>query len=226
MAPMPLILARVGLTYTTSLPDDLAINTFAFDNQSATDPITGDLTDLLVNFYTATQATTLKVGNYISEVVSRTSGSATVSLAEIVDPGPVVDIGPTYYVDTWTLPAAGSGGTSVSLPLECAVVNSFKNDSETTVPAARRRGRIFLGPLDIISFSTTGPYPAIQSGCMDTLAQASEALRDAAAAIDCPWCVWSRADGQLYPVESGFINNEFDTQRRRAADATMRTTWS
>jgi len=222
---MPLVLARVTLPYTTNLPDDVAINTFVFDDTTSPGPATSEITDLLVDFYNTAQATTLSVGQHISEVVSRSSNVCAISLAEIIDPGPTVDVGPVYYLDQFTLAAAHGTGTAVSLPLEVAVVNTIKNDSETAIPIGRRRGRQYIGPLDILALDTAGPYPFLTNGLQLTLAQASETLRDDASTADVAWQIWSRAAGEAYPVTSGWINNEFDTQRRRGADATVREVW-
>jgi len=220
------VLATVRLPYTTGLPDDVAINTFAFHSDETTWTTTADLTDAIVAFYNATQSNTNEVSGMISEVVSRTTSACSVSLAEIIDAGPTVDIGPVEYIDTFTLGAAGQGSTTVSLPLEVSVVSSFRNVSGTG-PVARRRGRIFLGPLDISTLDTGGPYPLVQVGTTAALAEATETLAGSAWGVDnFQLSVWSRANGSLQPVEAGFVNNEFDTQRRRAADATARTSWS
>lgn len=37
--------------------------------------------------------------------------------------------------------------------------------------------------------------------------------------------VYSRVDGLIRPITSGWVDNEFDTQRRRQRDATARTEW-
>lgn len=221
---MPDILATVTLPYTSGLPEDVAINTFAFANSSSTDPLEADLTDLIVDFYTSTYAGDA-LGDFISPVVDRTTNACVVTLAEIVDAGPTVDIGPVYYSDTFTLGAPESG-TPLSMPLEVAVVNSFRNVTGSG-SVARRRGRIYIGPLEAdASLVLDGAYPVVSSELLLTLAGASEALAIASTAADYPWCVWSRVNGTLQPVEAGFINNEFDTQRRRGAEATNRENWS
>jgi len=220
---MPDILATVTMPFTTGLPEDVAINTFAFADTN--DPgLTADITDLLVDFYTF-DVGGLNIGNFISEVVDRNTNACKVELAEIVDAGPTVDVGPIFYTDTFTMTPANDGSGAVSLPLEVAVVNSVRN-SDGAGSVARRRGRQYIGPLDMSAINTTGPYPLVASALIALLSNRSDALQAASVVADCPWSVWSRTAGTLFPIDSGFIDNEFDTQRRRGVDATARTSWS
>jgi hypothetical protein len=39
------------------------------------------------------------------------------------------------------------------------------------------------------------------------------------------WAVWSRVNHAMYEVTGGFIDNEFDTQRRRGEVSTARSTF-
>jgi hypothetical protein len=36
------------------------------------------------------------------------------------------------------------------------------------------------------------------------------------------WCVWSRSNHKVDPVIGGFVDNRFDTQRRRLETSTAR----
>lgn len=215
------VLATVHLPYTTGLPEDEAVNTFAFDNQSVNDPITGDLTDIIIDAYN-TGATPM--GGIIGESVSRLTNACRVDLALIENLGPTPNVGPVYYSDTFTLVAVA--GTSSPLPLEVAIVTSFYNSTETTTTIRRRRGRVYLGPINLTNLDATGTYPLVADACLTKINTAMEAMCVAAAAADCPWCVWSRAEGQLFPVDSGWTENDFDTQRRRGAKAEQRDNWS
>jgi len=221
---MPNVLATVHLPYTTGLPSDEAVNTFAFIDDTV-GGATSEITDVLVDFYT-TNYPTLNLGQYISAVVDRTSNACRVDLAEIVDAGPTVDVGPVYYSDTFTLDAPGAA-PDLTLPLEVAVCASFRADGGSA-PIARRRGRVYLGPLEgnaSIEMDTAN-YPTVSPDLTSLIAEASEALQVASTLADVPWAVWSRRDGVLRPVTSGWVNNEFDTQRRRQVDATLRDNWS
>lgn len=220
------VLATVTLPYTTGLPEDTAVNTFVFDNDTGSEQTTL-ITELLVDFYT-TVSGSFSVGSMISEIVDRNTDACTIDLANIVSLGPVgsVEVGPVYFTDTFTLTAAHGSGTAVSLPLEVAIVNSVSGPGSPLVPVARRRGRQYIGPLDIVVLATGGPYPYVDPTFTALLAEMSEDLAVASTAADVPWCVWSRTEPVLTVIESGFINNEFDTQRRRGADASARVNWT
>lgn len=218
---MPAILATAHLPYLTGLPEDEAVNTFVFDDQTGTGPTTDDISNLVIAFYNggATPA-----GGIIGESVTRATNGCRVDLAEIEVLGPTPNVGPVYYSDQFTLTAVS--GTTSPLPLEVAIVTSFYNSTETSVSIRRRRGRIYLGPINLTCLDATGTYPLVSDATLTKINTAAEALQVAAAAADVPWCVWSRAEGQLFPVDSGWTENDFDTQRRRGAKAEQRDNWS
>lgn len=218
---MPAVLATVHLPYLTGLPEDEAVNTFAFDNQSVNDPITGDLTDIIIAAYNGGGT---PMGGIISESVSRATNACRVDLAEIEVLGPTPNVGPVYYSDTFTLTAVS--GTASPLPLEVAIVTSFYNSTETSTTIRRRRGRVYLGPINLTCLDAAGTYPLVTDATLTKINTAMEAMQVAAAAADVPWCVWSRASGELFPVDSGWTENDFDTQRRRGAKAEQRDNWS
>lgn len=218
------VLATVHLPYTTGLPEDESVNTFAFVWDGTGDEPTTEITTALTDFYNVSGGTAVRA--LISEVVDRGTDKCHVDLAPIIDAGPVPNIGGVYFQDHFTLGAPHGTGTPVSLPLECAIVCSFYASIPTLTSIRRRRGRIYLGPLDIVALDTTGPFPMIPSSTTDSLADACQSLQEDAAVAGFPWAVWSRAAGDLFPVDSGWVNNEFDTQRRRGAEATARSNWT
>lgn len=117
------------------------------------------------------------------------------------------------------------GGTS-PLPTEVAICASFQGVQEAGHSQARRRGRVFIGPIRqaAIQIGTDG-YPRVSSTARNAIATACTNLQANASAADWPWCVWSRADDELYIVNNGWIEDEFDTQRRRGPGPLTRTTW-
>jgi len=128
-------------------------------------------------------------------------------------------------IGTFDFPVSTSGNP---LPPEVAMVMSFQAPPESGINQGRRRGRIYLGPLGVTNLGNDG-RPA--SGRITQLKNAGEDLQDASdAASDWVWCVYSRAqvaDGEnpVSFVESGWVDNEFDTQRRRGWKATSRSVW-
>jgi hypothetical protein len=135
---------------------------------------------------------------------------------------------------SWTLSAPAAG--KQSLPDQVAVVNSFHADLSgvptsdgTTRPQARRRGRFYLGPLNTLALQGVAGAVAAQvvsSDLMNDLVGSSRAwLLNAPAANGWVWEVWSKTDWAGHPVVGGFVDDRFDTQRRRLEVADSRLRW-
>jgi hypothetical protein len=108
----------------------------------------------------------------------------------------------------------GSQGTS-GISRDVALCLSFY--ATDNVP--RKRGRIYV-PWGITTFGTaagTRPSTAHQN-LLITLAQGFAAL----GGVDVDWVVWSPTDGQHRKVTHAFVDDEWDTQRRRGLSPTSR----
>jgi hypothetical protein len=119
-------------------------------------------------------------------------------------------------------------GTSADdgLPGEVAVVLSFRSNFPAGSNRARRRGRIFLGPLALSWLDNTGATVQMSASFQDTLRDAASALLVASdLASGWTWDIWSEMDSVGYQVISGWVDNAFDTQRRRGREATSRITF-
>lgn len=130
---------------------------------------------------------------------------------------------PNYPVieDTFALPAAPSGSP---LPSEVAICISFHGPRTPGFPQARRRGRIYIGPLG--SGANTSGRPS--AGTITAFTVAATAFKTAIAALpsDTTWAVWSTVDQTAVDISAGWVDNAFDVQRRRGIEETSRTTWS
>jgi hypothetical protein len=125
----------------------------------------------------------------------------------------------TPLIIPWTI---GTLGTAQALPSEVAVCCSFYAESNRP----RNRGRVFIGPL------TTGTLGGTAAQAPIVIGAFQGALRDAASdmmldEIGPRWCVLgvnaAGTDRELKVVTAGWVDNAFDTQRRRGEDATSRT---
>jgi hypothetical protein len=108
----------------------------------------------------------------------------------------------------------------VNLPNEvCITVSYF---AQRSLP--RQRGRIYVGPLNGSAMEDTGGDARVTPQCRSDLAAAFKrlgAFEDALA-----WAVFSRKDNEARgPIGGGWVDNAFDTQRRRGRDASVRTSW-
>jgi hypothetical protein len=221
-------LVRAVMSAASGLPADAVINDFAFQKSSAL--TAGDWTtmfDLVDDFYNVTQASGASVGQHISNQIDR---GATHELQGYVITAP--PIGSPAATINWLGPVTNGGATG--LPTEVAGVLSFHADltgiaeeAGATRPRARRRGRVYIGPLIAGAVdNVTPPYFLKESTFLATLRQAAVALETASGAAGLPWSVWSRSDATLRPVVGGWTDNAPDTQRRRGAAASTRVTWS
>jgi hypothetical protein len=110
-----------------------------------------------------------------------------------------------------TFPATG-------FPREIALCLSFKNNGQ---PARRRRGRIYVPlPLFITGNAAIGNRPT--SSQRDRLIALADAFA-AAGGADVSWRVRSQVDQDDFQVDSAWVDDEWDTQRRRGQRASART---
>lgn len=208
--------AQVVLPATTGLPSDVFINTFHFVTAVNNSIIGAEIALRLATFYnTNTVSTGNSVDDYLGNIIDRGVGAALVKLYDEADNNL-----PPYYEDSFTL---GAAIAATDLPWEVAMCLSFKNTSTTSYPERNRRGRIYLGPLTTSAQTESGGSVRPSSAFGDTALASAARLHDADDA-DAGWVVWSKTLGLSFPVEVGWWDNAFDTQRRRGEAATARTT--
>jgi hypothetical protein len=124
-------------------------------------------------------------------------------------------------IETLTLGPASSGG----LPEEVACCLSYHAIELPT--NARRRGRVFIGPLGnnaIDSATSTTPARPIAAMLSDLAFAANRLLSEPEGGV--PWALRSVTPAQnFHLIGGGYIDNAFDTQRRRGPDTTARVLW-
>lgn len=206
--------AQVVLQAASGIPADNCTNSWNFYTPVALDPDDIDnIRDIIKDFYTKDWSGSGKVADFFSKELSDT---ALIKYYNMGDPKPRVPI----RTDTFTLGRPPSGN---ALPSECALVFSFQAERESGQNQARRRNRIYLGPLNTGAADSNG-RPS--SSFMALLAVAgSETLQASNASITWQWRVYSPTTGNTHLVDNGWIDNAFDTQRRRGVAPTTRTLW-
>jgi len=126
-----------------------------------------------------------------------------------------------FDIDTWNLASAPTG---TSLPEEVAICCSFQGPKIPGFPQNRRRGRVYIGPLDIAFLNTDGrPIAARITNLATAMATLGSNLNALSPTVEL--AVWSPTDGAAVVCTDGWIDNAWDTQRRRGRDATTRTTY-
>lgn len=214
--------AQVSIPLDSGVPEDAIVNTWHFDDDD--DPVAapGDTRDWIMqalrNFYQTIDAT----------LFPRTIGAnATVKLYDIAAPMPRQPL----FTETLALTPADQD----ALPSEVALCLSFAAAMESGVPPARRRGRVFIGPLATTVAEQVNSQSRPSTAAMTVLRDAADALQNgvvhpgAGNPYRLRWSIYSpKTDetatvGEAFnDVLSGWVDDAFDTQRRRGPGATSR----
>lgn len=216
---MPIIRAQVIIPMLSALPEDACVNTFHFNSTGGTLATDLDtITDLVQDFYFATPTGEGgPIRAYWGAQVDE--DDVHLRLYNLSSPEPRAPLRDTDIGVEGSVSGTG-------LPDEVALCLSFQAPQVSGSPQSRRRGRIFFGPLGQNALSGTVPNNRPDAGFVGRLAQAGEDLMNNAAATSAPWVVYSPTDDAGYLVDNGWVDNAFDTQRRRGVSPTTRTTWS
>lgn len=216
---MTVALIRAVLKSASGIPANDCVNTWYVDGGVGIAPDPGDCFSALEEFYTLDTSSTFNVGDYINDTILRTDG---VILEYVLEPQVEPNgVSESYSVD---LPPA----STAPLPQEVAACVSFvTSDYNVVANPGRFRGRVYIGPLNLNASVDGGAnQPArLATAFITTLAEAATNLKAALIAADCQWVIWSRADAVFRAVDRGWVDNEFDTQRRRQWDPTGKTFW-
>lgn len=185
-----------------SVAANYCTNTLYFSAVDSSD--IGDIETALQTFYGS-------VKPYLSTLLS--TGTHEFKWYDLEDPEPRAPVDET----TWSF-ASGLSGTP--LPPEVAITLSYQAAKISGQPQARRRGRIFLGPFSTAVVGTSG---RVDSSVVTAISNAGSTLLLASnAATDWTWGQYSTFSTGLASVANGWVDNEFDTQRRRGRPATTR----
>jgi len=200
---------RAGLS---GKPEDVFVNNFTFladdDKPTAADDIAAALTD----FYD-TPGPTRAINAYRGRCVQ---DLMTFKIYKLSDPKPREPVVRTHT----TVVAKASAQV---MPEEVSICLSFSAASPHT---ARRRGRVYLGPLTVIACveeDVTG-FCRVHGNAQADIAAAAVRLANH---VDAGWLIHSTIGaGSFSAVETGWVDNSFDTQRRRGPKPTNRFTWA
>lgn len=195
----------------SNLPEDRFINTWHFSSGASYAAHVVTIQEALADFYIEVPSgSLLAVGKYISPYAKR---AATLKCYDLSTAEPRVSTDITITLPT---PSLASG-----LPEEVACCLSFAGAPPVT---ARRRGRIYLGPLnyDAVDDGDTTLPARTKVGMQQSLVSAATNLLAAGVG----WAIRSVASGGTFvPVATGWVDNALDSQRRRGPDASSRLTF-
>lgn len=203
---MPTI-AQITLKTVDALPENYLSNQFCIDVDTPGETDSDTIADAFIAFYSS--LTTTVFSSWLSQT------GHVCKLYQAGGPKPNYP----FYEKTINLTSAPSG---TGLPTEVAMCLSFQGTRTAGLPQARRRGRIYIGPLKATVNSNQRPLLAAREDIRDAALQLYTDL--AAVPGSAGWCVWSALDGLAVPLDNCWVDDSFDTQRSRGQAPTTRTT--
>src|SRR4029453_7178488 len=203
-----MILARVQVRLTTpsSDPSDVFVNVWYLNDS---------INNSLATLADAAQPRFFDFYQALSGYYSSFCTGGELRFYNMADPPPrIPEIRPLGW-------AGGVVPTPGNLPEEVAVALTYH-----TVPpiTRRRRGRLYLGPLSgQVIDSSDGAATRINDTFTNAVAQRAVAFMNDTRGGQ--WFIYSKADNIGRVVTGGFVDEAFDTQRRRGPDAISRVVW-
>lgn len=221
--------ATVTLPGRSGQARDNVINSWAFSVSDIADPndVWDELRDVLVDFYETTDdLVTTKIARYIGNAIDR----SVKPMCRFYNIDAHLSGSPAGSpVAMREFPSALTGAASpTDLPSEVAVVLTMAADFGSDVefgpgtrPRARDRARVFVGPLNITASETVLGIARPAAEFRTNLAEAGARMARHVGLVD--HVVWSRRSANTKPSSNVWVDDAFDTQRRRGQRATTRT---
>lgn len=234
--------AVAQLAADSGLPEDTFNNDFYFRGDNPGQPEATDAQNIctaVIEFYNSIPAgATKSISDYLGPQISTSANACSILVYSTPDPLTGAPWGSPIRMQNFTM---GTPDASTPLPAEVCSVLSYHGDltdvPETAAnptpppltirPAARRRGRLYLGPLNTTAGATqAGTNDLGVTGLFrDTMGDAGLQLGATATTLDLTWCVYSGTSLQTFAVVGGYVDSAFDIQRRRGSAALARDSW-
>lgn len=205
----------------SGLPEDVVVNSFIFRNQNnaggLADPAQQRAAEAVRDFFVTLAPAEGTLAGAVSATPVEMMHSGVASwVQKVYDLGlPPGGRPPVVFDRTAEMPIR-SGASR--LPNEVAIVVSL----QTPIIGRRGKGRIYLGPW---AQSVAADVPG-GSGVSEPTRKrlAAQAARLALGnGKDMEWAVWSTTRAKFARVVGGYVDDDFDTQRRRGLTSNFRT---
>lgn len=199
-------MARAVIHTVDAIPENFVQNQFCIESGSE-DLNVDAVTTAIQKFYRA-----------IASVYPSTIAQTGHELKYYELPG----VQPNYptYESAWTFATPPSGNAG---PSELAICLSFAGTRIPGQPQPRRRGRVYIGPLDGTLCSSPRPDPATRTLLTTNAAVLGDDINAITGHI---WCVWSEINGFPATIVGGYVDDAWDVQRRRGIAPSTRTTFT
>lgn len=209
MSPMPIYRAQVIVPADTGIGRDAVVNTWGFFSLQGATAVVSDITTPLKGFYDGW-------ANYRAGLAAWTQ--TRMKLYDMSQPKPRAPVADVSL-------ALSASEQTTNLPGEVALCLSFQAARVSGLTQARRRGRIYLGPFaQLANVSSTGRPDATMRTAILTAASAFLTAMNGTAT---GWHVISQPKPTdpltSAPVTGGWMDDAWDTQRRRGVTAATRS---
>lgn len=203
---MSIITAQVSIEPASGIPADIATNTLHFYGLVKEDD-TVALATAIADFYIDIQG--------IYSTATATTGHS-IKFYDTEGAAPNYP----YTTSTFDFTLAPS---QPPLPSEVAVCLSLAGKKEAGLPQARRRGRIYMGPLMEDVNSGGRPSTSAKTALLDAGETLAATVNDIPAIGTGFWGVWSPTNSDIVAIKTLSVDDAFDTQRRRGVASTSKT---
>lgn len=197
--------------HVSQLAKDRASNTLYIDTNETGVTLLEPLATLFHTLFEDTAGGLTSWAQYMSNAWC--AANSTLTMYQLLDPKPRAPI----YNASRATPIGPTA--SPCLPDEVAACLSYSAGSVSGIKNARRRGRIYLGPLNtdaMLSTTSQSPRPtaAFQNSVMGAFSEFSTGVKS----LGMSWVQYSPTGGLVTDVTQFWIDDAFDTQRRRGVD--------
>lgn len=218
------LLAQILMPTDDTITANIAVNTLHFEKTAGE---TTDWVELIVDGNTNQVETTgihtalTTMWESLTDILSSALDSSMFRVKYIDLDNPA----PNYPIVELDMIGLSSTQTTAE-PAEVAVCGSYEGAKVQGLAQARRRGRMYVGPLGGASIvnSTNGRVGLnVQNVITDAMA-ALNITGDGDSGWE--WVVYSPTAGSSTRVTNGWCDDAFDTQRRRGVEPSSRVTWA
>lgn len=213
---MPDYTTQVVIPMDTAIGGDLVVNNWHMSDNGLVGPT---LTTKIQSWHTALQT----FYNAISGIFTGDINHSLVRMKTYDLDLPIPRVALVDELKPITAPVGGN-----PLPHELAIVLSFNSAFQSGVKSSRRRGRVFLGPLNSGVMTTTSPDARVTSAARTMITGAAATLRTGPT----PDQGWFWRTRSSFPaangtpnVVNGYVDDAFDIQRSRGTKASARTSF-
>jgi hypothetical protein len=226
------LLCEVTLPHVDGITRDEVVNTFPFIT-TADPPSTLNMTDAadaIEAFYNTIPSGLNAVAGWLNASRSRASNACSIRYYDIIGHLDGSPHGSPLATSLFTLGAQASGGGALPAEVACVLTSQAAYGSDVEFapgarPRARDRGRLYLGPLTsaAVHLDSTTQRASVNTQLIASWQAAGAALKALASSVG--WSVWSRRNAILKLIIQGWVDDAFDTHRKRGEDPLFKFNW-